>query len=457
LKVVVVGGGVTGLTAAYRLVRLGASVRLLERSERVGGIVSTLAQGGRVLEHGPDCFLTGAKPWAHDLAIELGLEGELARIRPAHRRSFVLRRGRLEPIPQGFHLVAPTALEPFLRSRILSWPGKLRAIAELSLSPRSPPGDDESLRSFVTRRFGRELFERLVEPLVAGIYTADPRELSLRATFPQFLDMERASGSVLASLSSRRVEASGARYGLFASFRRGVQELTDALRARLPEGVLETGTTVQAIRKDGRSFVVEHERGEERAEGVLVAIPAPLAARVLRGVDPELADLLVSIPYASAATANFVFAREQVRHALDGMGFVCPAVEKRFLLACSFSSTKFDGRVGGDEVLLRAFVGGAQHAAHLELAPAEIEARALAELRGLLGIEGETRARSLTIMRDSMPQYVLGHLGRVMAIETRVARTTGLELAGNAFHGVGVPDCIRSAEAAARRLVAAKS
>lgn len=452
MRVAVIGGGITGLTAAHRLVERGCEVRLLERSERTGGIVWTeRAEGGRVLELGPDCFLTGAKPWAHDLARELGLEAELVRTTTAHRRSFVLTRGRLEPIPPGFHLIAPTSFASFLGSRILSRAGKLRALAELSIAP--DPRGDESLRSFVERRFGRELFRRLAEPLVAGIYTADPRELSLRATFPQFLDMERTHGSVTRALWNKAVDASGARYGLFASFKGGVATLTEALRAKLPAGVVSTGDEVHSVRRDGAGFVVERSSSVERFDKVLVALPASAAARVLAPLDEELGRLLESIPYASAATVNFLFRRSQVRHPLDAMGFVCPPVEERFILACSFSSTKFASRVEEGTVLLRAFVGGAQHRDRAELPEAEIARRALEDVAEIVGLEGEPVATRTHVMRNAMPQYVLGHLDRVAAIERQVSKNQGLALAGNALRGVGLPDCVKSAQEAVTTLL----
>jgi oxygen-dependent protoporphyrinogen oxidase len=449
---VVLGGGISGLTAAYRLSKLGAEVQLLEERERTGGIVATRREGGRVLELGPDCFLTGPKPWARDLALELGLEAELQPIRTGDRRSFILTRKKLERVPEGFHLVAPTALGPFFESRILSRRGKLRALAELSIGPR--PRGDESLRSFVVRRFGRELFERLAEPLVAGIYTADPEKLSLAATFPQFLDMEREHGSVLRALSGRRVEASGARYGLFLSLRGGIAALTDALRERLPPGVIVHGTRASHVRRDGKGFRVEHAAGVESAEKVIVALPAPEAARVLAPLDEELARALGAIRYASAGTLNFVLKREQVRHPLDGMGFVCPEVEERFILACSFSSTKLEGRAREGEVLLRAFIGGARHEDRLDLAPREVEARALADLDEILGISGPPVESVLHVMSGSMPQYTLGHLDRVRGIEALAARQPGVALAGNAYRGVGLPDCVLSAEKAVRAVTA---
>ncbi len=453
MRTAVIGGGITGLTAAYDLVKRGHDVVLFERSARTGGIVETRRHGARVLELGPDCFLTGQKPWAHELAIELGLEPELIRTTETHRRSFVLTRGSLEPVPQGFHLIAPTDRESFLGSPILSSEGKKRALAEDTLPPA--PREDESLRSFVVRRFGEELFARLAEPLVAGIYTADPGMLSLRATFPQFLEMERTHGSVTRALAMKHsVDASGARYGLFATFREGCERLTEALRAKLPEGTVRTGEPVRSVRREGRAWIIQGDRGSEGFDAVLIALPAPAAASVLEGHDAELARLLREIPYASAATANFVFRRSQVRHPLDAMGFVCPEVEERFILACSFSSTKFSGRTrGDDEVLLRAFVGGARHAERVALGSDGIARRALDDLRELLGIDGEPIETAVHIMERAMPQYVLGHVDLVAAIEKQASLHQGLALAGNALRGVGLPDCVKSARSAVGTLV----
>jgi oxygen-dependent protoporphyrinogen oxidase len=456
-RVLVLGGGITGLTAAYRLAEAGLEVLLLEASERTGGIVGTTrASSGAVREWGPDCFIT-TKPWAHDLAVELGLEGALVGTRREHRRSFVLARGALEPIPEGFHLVAPTVLRPFLESRIFSLRGKFRALLDLSLPAH--PKDDEALESFVRRRLGREVFERLAEPLIAGIYTADPKELSLRATMPQFLDMEREHGSVIRgvrAIKARGAEkASGARYSLFESFSGGVAMLTDALVARLPAGTIELGARACRLSRKGSGFEVELASGAlHEGDAVVVALPAPRAAPVVAWLDSELARLLATIPYASAATVNVVLRRDQVRHPLDGMGFVVPSRERRFILACTFSSTKFEGRSGPGEVLLRAFVGGALHQENFEQPTMEIEARVLEDLREILGIEGEPIEVSVHPWREAMPQYTLGHLERVAAIEARAAKIAGFALAGNAYRGVGIPDCVRSANAATKSILA---
>jgi oxygen-dependent protoporphyrinogen oxidase len=462
--VIVAGGGITGLAAAHRLLRSGrVDLELHERAPRTGGVIATVRDDGRVLESGPDCFLS-TKPWARDLAVELGLEGELRGTLGGHRRSFVLRDRRLEPIPEGFHLLAPTLVRPFLSSRIVSLRGKLRAGLELLVPAR--PREDESLESFVRRRLGSELFERLVEPLVAGVYTADARELSLRATFPQFLDMEREHGSVARALWARRGTAeeagaraaSGARYGLFLTLAGGLGTLVERLEASLPQSSIARGSRVVRVERRGDAFSIGIESPggtatERTASGVVIALPAPEAARILGALDGELARELGAIPYASAATVNLLFRREQVRHPLDGMGFVVPSRERRFLLACSFSSEKFEGRARAGEVLLRAFVGGATRRADAELPEEEIARRALLELRELLGIAGEPIRVVVSPFRDAMPQYVLGHLDRVAAIEARVARIPGLALAGNAYRGVGIPDCVRSADEAARRIL----
>jgi len=422
--------------------------------------VATQVAEDRVLEEGPDAFLS-TKPWARELAGELGLAGELISTSTGNRRSFVLRKGKLEPVPEGFHLLAPTSLLPFLASPIFSWRGKLRAALDLVLPRRN--GGDESLESFVTRRLGREVFERLAEPMVAGIYTADPAKLSLRSTMPQFLEMEAEHGSLIRALWARRRteeaaqarEASGARYGLFLTFRRGVATLTDALAARLPEGTLSLGAGVTKVRRDAAGFRLSMSEGEIDARALVLAVPAPEAGKLLGDIDPELSRLLLEIPYASAATVNVLLRREQVRHALDGMGFVVPSVEDRFVLACSFSSVKFPGRAREGEVLLRAFVGGARHRERALLPEDELARKTLADLREILGIEGEPLEVLARSFPDSMPQYVLGHQERVSAIEERARAVPGLALCGNAYRGVGLPDCVRSGEEAAKTVLGA--
>jgi oxygen-dependent protoporphyrinogen oxidase len=463
VKLTVIGGGVAGLAAAHRAIEVARErgveleLTLLETRDRLGGTIATEHADGFLVESGPDSFIS-EKPWALALCRRLGLEDRLVRTDDRFRRTFVWLGGRLHPLPDGFQLLAPTRLTPLLTSTLFSWPGKLRMAMDLVL-PRRPAGADETLGAFVRRRLGREALERVAQPLVAGIYTADPDELSLGATMPRFLELERRERSVILGLwrASRRVPmpgTSGARFSLFVTFARGMSELVDALAARLPAGAVRLKQRASTLeRRAGRWRIVTTDGEALDAEGVIVATESHAAARLVRYVDPQLATLLAEIPYSSAATVSLGYRRADVPHPLDGFGFVVPHTEKRALLAGTFSSVKYPGRAPEGAVLLRAFVGGALGAAILEESDEAIVARARAELAAALGVVAEPLLCRVHRHPASMPQYRLGHLDRVEAIEHKVASIPGLALAGGAYRGVGISDCVRSGETAGEQMV----
>ena len=468
-RVVVIGGGLSGLTAAYRIseraraARKPVEVVLLEAKDRVGGAIWTKRVDGFTLEMGPDSFITN-KPAAVDLCRALGLSARLVETDPQHRRSFVVRDGRLCPVPEGFVLMAPNRILPILTTPILSLKGKLRLLLDLVL-PRHADEGDESLASFVKRRLGREVLDRLVQPLVGGIYTADPTELSVKATLPQFIEMERKHGSlILGALRQARQtrwaekHASGARYGMFVTLGEGMDTLTSTLAAALPAGAVRTKTAVRRLSRNepASPWLVELLDGPSiEASAVIVATEAHASARLLDGVDPDLALQLRSIPYASSAIVNIAYPRDQVAHPLDGFGVVVPAIENRSILAVSFLSVKFPSRAPAGTVLMRAFIGGATQPELFDRDDEALKTLVRAELYELLGARGEPLLVEVARHPRAMPQYTLGHLDRVEAIRAQAARHSRLFLAGNAFDGVGIPDTVRAAEAAADAALAA--
>ena len=451
-RIAVIGGGISGLAAAHRLVELGvpsSQITLIEASGRLGGTLETKYRDGFLLERGPDSFIS-EKPEAVALAKRLGLESRLIETNDQHRRSFIVRNGRLRPVPEGFQLLAPSRIWPFITTDIFSLTGKLRMAAELLL-PRENGRQDESLASFVRRRLGREALERMAQPMVGGIYTADPETLSLRATLPRFLDMERKHRSViLAMLRQSRVQkrgTSGARYSLFLSFDRGMQVLVDALADVVPN--VRLNTRVEELSFESRTWRIKAHSGESfEADAVCLALPAYTAASLLRNVNEQLAAQLNQIKYASTATINLAYPRAAIAHPLNGFGFVVPFIEKRSLLACTFSSVKFPGRAPDDQVLLRAFAGGALQPEMFD----DPETRIEKDLCELLGIKERPLFTEVAKWERSMPQYEVGHLDRIQRIEGEVKTMPGFALAGNAYRGAGIPDCIRSGETAAESL-----
>jgi oxygen-dependent protoporphyrinogen oxidase len=504
-RIVIIGGGISGLAAAHRILERNRDsgkqldLTLVEAGSRIGGIVQTRERDGFLLERGPDSFIS-EKPAALELVKRLGLASHLIETNENHRRSFIVRQARLLPVPVGFHLLAPSLFWPFIKSDIFSWPGKARMALDLLLPRRVLNGvtnsnagssqhmpRDESLAQFVRRRLGREALERMAQPMVGGIYTADPERLSLRATMPRFLEMEREHRSIIRALRkqgrSRNIqqgdgtgpsqEASGARYSLFLSFDRGMQLLTDKLAERILSFQSQSGesdrSTRVAIRLNAivTSLILDREpsAGSPKwsiktdrdelftADAVCLALPAYTSARLLSDVDAQLASDLNGIPYASSAIINLGFRRSDIPHPLNGFGFVVPFIEKRSLIACTFSSVKFPGRAPQHHALLRVFVGGALQPEMFDLSDDEMLSRACVDLRDLLGIERPPLFAEVSKWERSMPQYNLGHLAKVERIQQRVNSLPGFALAGNAYSGLGIPDCIRSGEAAAGALI----
>jgi oxygen-dependent protoporphyrinogen oxidase len=470
-RIVIIGGGVSGLSAAYRLVERSEKsnsppeIVLLEATARLGGVIRTERREGFLLEAGPDSFIS-EKPEAFELAQRLGLTSRLIETNDSHRRSFIVRGGRLLPVPEGFQLMAPSRFGPFVTTGIFSWAGKARMALDLILPRRAvvDGSDDESLAQFVRRRLGQEALERMAQPMVGGIYTADPENLSLRATMPRFLEMEREHRSLISAMWKQRRKGrasdtkgtSGPRYSLFLSFDEGMQTLVDEITAGLKEISIRLNSKVESIAFDSETKRWRVRAGNEEeisAAAVCLALPAYASAKLLRNVDASLADELEAIPYASTATINLAYKRSDIPHPLDGFGFVVPVIEGRSVLACTFSSVKFAGRAPEDHALLRAFVGGALQPEIFALDEDEMVRAVRRDLQQLLGITKPPLFAQIEKWPRSMAQYHIGHMERVGRIRQRLSVYPGLKLAGNAFNGAGIPDCIRSGELAADELL----
>lgn len=473
-RVLIIGGGISGLAAAHRLTELSRTnetpldITLLEAGDRLGGIIRSEHRDGFLLERGPDSFIS-EKPEAVTLARRLGIDSRLVHTNERYRRSFIVRNGRLRKVPEGFQLLAPSRLCPFVTTDIFSITGKLRMAADLLLPRAKLNGsNDESLASFVTRRLGKEALERMAQPMVGGIYTADPKKLSLRATLPRFLEMESQHRSIILAMFRKRSMGtsphessgvSGPRYSLFLSFDEGMQVLTDELEKNISNAGVKIQLNSKVSSLDhvsadgpGRWAVSAGEDGPLVADAVCLAIPAYSAATLLERTDDQLSQKLRQIEYASTATINFAYRREDIEHTLDGFGFVVPFIENRSLIACTFASVKFRGRAPEKHALLRAFVGGALQPDMFQLDEKEMVRRVQSDLAELLGIHAEPLFIETMKWSRSMPQYEVGHLDRVSAIEHTLENHPTLTIAGNSYRGAGIPDCIRSGTDAAEKL-----
>jgi oxygen-dependent protoporphyrinogen oxidase len=446
--VVIVGGGIAGLAAAYELHRRGIDAPVLEASPRAGGVIRTDCVDGWVIDGGPDSLLV-QKPAAVALCRELGLADRLQQQLPP-RTAYVLRDGQLHRIVEGSFLGFPLSARALLASSLFTPMGKVRMAAEL-LVPRRESSDDESIASFVGRRFGREAVDYLAEPLLAGIHAGDVNRLSLRALFPRLEDAERTSGSVLRAFRRLRPAPSppGAP-GAFVSLPGGVGELVQRLLAVLPPGTVMTGTPVTQLRRRD-VYELTTPGGTVRARSVIVAVPGYATAALTATLDAALAAACGALPYASTATAVFGYRREQVTHPMHGSGFVVPRADGRALLAGTWVTSKWPGRAPAGHVLLRGFLGGGRDPRRLEASDADLLGDARRELGGLLGITGEPSIVKLYRFDRQSPQYEVGHLERVAGIERLLAAHPGLFLTGSGFRSIGIPDNIADARATAVR------
>lgn len=461
IKIVVIGAGITGLTAAYELherakrERRPIELLVLESANRVGGKVVTEVRDGAVIEGGPDSFIA-AKPAGIALVKELGLESDLIATNPAPRTIFVVSGGRLVPLPDGTGLV-PTKLVPFLRSGLLTLHGRLRALLE-PLVPANDGHEDETIGAFARRRLGPEAADKILGPMLAGIYAGDPDQLSIQSTFPQLLQMEK-SGGLLRSIWSRKPGAGGpsSHAAGFVTLKSGLQRLVEALALRLPPGAVKTGQAVESIRRRNGKWELKTPAGLVSADAVIATIPANKLAPAIADLDLELSCVLGEIPFTSTATVSLLYDRKEFSHPLDGFGFLVPKSEGRATAAATFTSTKFPARAPEGQVFVRSFVGGAGRHEHAEADDAQIARAARAELKELLGL-GDCHPKATRVFKwtKANPQYTVGHSLRMKRIESCLQGHRGLVLAGCSYYGVGLPDCIaQGREAAGRALRAA--
>ncbi len=470
-KIIIVGGGIAGLAAAVHL-KAGSKahgktveVQLLEKNGRIGGKILTERHNNFLIEGGPDSFLP-EKVWTVNLAKHLGLEPQLLPSNDQFKGTFIYSGGRLHSLPEGVMLMVPTSFWPMAKSKLISWPGKLRMGMEVFV-PKHKISEDESLASFVTRRLGRDCLEKIAEPLVAGIHTSNPDNMSVLATFPRFVQMEQKSGSLIlgmiASMKNRThamhnapAPKTGATKMTFSmSFKNGMQTLSQACADYIGRDSIRLGAEVSSVTPKNKGYAVILANGETlEADHVMIASAAYDAARMIKGLNQALAAQLDRIEWSSSSTVSVVFRKEDVKVPLDGFGFIVPRVEGRRINASTYSSIKWLYRAPDDRVLIRVFVGGGHHEELVhDLDDAGMVKMVMDELDGILGIKADAQFSKVYRWFKGMPKYTVGHLDRVALLDRILSLHPGLHLIGCSYKGIGIGDCVHEAQIAAEKIL----
>ena len=470
-KVIIIGGGIAGLAAAVHL-KAGAKaygktvdVLLLEKNNRIGGKILTEKHDGYLVEGGPDSFLP-EKIWSVNLAKHLGLEPEMLPSNDQFKGTFIYSRSRLHSLPEGVMLMVPTSFWPMAKSNLITWPGKMRMGMEMFM-PKRKDRSDESLASFVTRRLGRECLEKIAEPLVAGIHTSNPDNMSVLATFPRFVQMEQKSGSLIlgmvasmkgrphATLSGPPPKPGQLKMTYFMSFRNGMQTLSQACADLIGKESIRLNAGVKAVEPKGTGYTVVLENGDAlEADHVMMASAAYDSAEMIKGFDANLANQMGTIAWSSSATVSIAFKKEDVKVPLKGFGFIVPRVEGRRINAATYSSIKWSFRAPDDTVMVRAFVGGGHHEELVhELDDAGMVKMVLEEFDAILGLKANPCFTRVYRWYKGMPKYTVGHLDRIALLDRMVSTHPGLHLIGCSYKGIGIGDCVHEAQIAAEKIL----
>ncbi|MDY6863226.1 MAG: protoporphyrinogen oxidase [Thermodesulfobacteriota bacterium] len=456
-RVIIIGGGIAGIATAYylkrHLVKSGKKfeIILIEKEDRWGGTILSLRDKGFLIEGGPDCFIT-EKPWALNLSKEIGLEKRLVGTNDDNRQIFILSGGKLKELPEGFSFLVPTSFMPFIRSDLISLPGKLRILTELFI-PRKNSNKQESFSDFVVRRLGRETLEKIAEPLVSNIYATNPDEMCIETTFPNLLDLEKKYGSIIKGILARRkMMAASAnsteKVGMFMTFKDGMEELVNSLISKLDKKwLIKNSPVVKLERKSKNSGfqITIKDGGELVADAVVIATPAYVAGNLLHELDQNLARTLLEIPYVSTGTISLGYNMEDLHNTFSGFGFLIPRMEERKIMAATFCSIKFKERAPENKFLLRCFIGGAKGEDILSLDDETLLKVAKEELKDITGIKAQPILTRLYRWEKAMPQYILNHKEKIERIRLKTEDHPGLFLTGSGYRGIGIPDCINEA------------
>ncbi len=453
--VVVIGGGIAGLSAAYDLSRAGIQHTLFEKNSRLGGVIETRRHDGCVLELGPDSFIS-QKPEMAALIKELGMEGEIIGSNDHQRTTHILKHGKLVPLPEGVMMIVPSKVMPMVKSNLLSWATKIRMGFEMLRQPKRYP--DRSVAEFVVDHFGQETLDYLAEPLLSGVYGGDPAELSINSVLPRFAEMEATRGSLSRAVMFPKKPAGGpAKPGapkgpgggsLFRTVASGLGSVIDTLSGY----ATVKNIAVERIERRGDAFAVRAAGEWVEASAVIIATPGPQAVGLIEGVDPELSAVVGTIPYSSSSLVSLIYDEAKFDGKRAGFGFLVPAKERKRMAAATFVGTKFSHRAPDNRILLRCFFGGSGDEAILKESDDSMVAIAREELKAILGLTAAPLFTTVSRWPQSMAQYTVGHAVRLAEIKRRTAAIPGFYLAGNAYDGIGLPDCVRTGRQAAANI-----
>jgi protoporphyrinogen/coproporphyrinogen III oxidase len=462
-KIAIIGGGISGLSAAYTLekARLAGSLleyRLFEASPRLGGVLLTEQVEGCVVEAGPDSFLT-EKSWAINFCREIGLADHLITSNDAERRTYIYVKGRLIPMPDGLAFMVPTKIWPIAVSPLFSLHTKLRMAHEwFTSAPPARGPNDESVAAFITRHYGHEMVDRLADPLLSGVYGGSASQLSMQSVLPRFVEMEAKFGSLSKGMvAARKKPLSSSAPPIFTSLRGGMQQMADAVAKKIPPDSVRTGVPVESLHFQAGQWTVTMGEESERFDAVILAVPSHAAASLMQTLSSELAENLRAIPYSSSITVAMGFDQTRLASLPRGFGLLVPRSEGKNIMAVTFVHQKFPGRAPAGMGLLRCFIGGSQNDQILALNDDDIQKIMHEELHQILHLNAEPLFLRIFKWKNAMAQYTVGHTQRIENIQRMAAQLPSFALAGNAYSGIGVPDCIRSGQNAAQQVLTAFS
>lgn len=446
-RVAIVGSGVTALASAVALKQKGIGFAVFEKNPVIGGKLLTEKIDGLTVEAGPDSFLP-EKYWTVDLIKRVGLEEQLLYSNDECKGTYIYSRGRLHRLPEGVMLMVPTMIMPLLRSSLITLPGKLRMGMDLFV-PRNRDGSDESLAHFVTRRLGKECLDKIAEPLVAGIHTSNPDNMSVKAIFPRFLEMEQKHGSLIKGMAramkgSPSGNGGGKKMTYFMSLNEGMQQLAEGCARFIGETAIRVSTTVKEVRQNSQGYELDLGTHRETFDAVILTTPSYVTKDLIQGIAPAVSEKLSLIEWSSTATVSIAFSKKDVRNTLPGFGFIVPKIEERRVNAATWSSIKWSFRAPPEDVLIRSFVGGGHHEELVAYDDEALVRVVTEELRDIVGITAKPHFARVYRWQRSMPRYTVGHLERIASVDEAMHPHLGLFLAGSSYRGIGIGDCVKS-------------